>query len=164
MKVIMALLLAAALSLAGTTTFARGSGGARHSYGSSGSHSGSHAGSHSGSRATGQSGKHSGGKSHSSSGHHSGGEKSQASRSGKHGGQQAAVGVKRDHNGKIQRSARAKNEFKKSHPCPSTGKSSGACPGYVIDHVRPLKRGGPDSPSNMQWQSKAAAKEKDARE
>lgn len=46
-------------------------------------------------------------------------------------------------------------------PCPSTGKSSGACPGYVIDHVQPLKRGGADAPSNMQWQTKEAAKEKD---
>ncbi len=33
--------------------------------------------------------------------------------------------------------------------------------GYVIDHVRPLKRGGADAPSNMQWQSVAAARAKD---
>jgi len=63
--------------------------------------------------------------------------------------------------GKIVRSARARGEFKKSHPCPSTGRSSGGCPGYVIDHVNPLKRGGADAPGNMQWQTKAAAKEKD---
>lgn len=37
----------------------------------------------------------------------------------------------------------------------------GACPGYVIDHVTPLKRGGADSPSNMQWQTREAAKIKD---
>jgi len=36
--------------------------------------------------------------------------------------------------------------------------------GYVIDHVRPLKRGGSDSPSNMQWQTKEAAKAKDKTE
>ena len=40
---------------------------------------------------------------------------------------------------------------------PSTGRTSGACPGYVIDHVVPLKRGGADAPSNMQWQTEAAA-------
>jgi hypothetical protein len=36
---------------------------------------------------------------------------------------------------------------------PATGLSTGACPGYVIDHVVPLKRGGADSPENMQWQT-----------
>jgi hypothetical protein len=69
--------------------------------------------------------------------------------------------VQRDKHGKIARSQQAKNEFKKGHPCPSTGKSSGACPGYVIDHVQALKHGGTDKPSNMQWQTKQAAKEKD---
>jgi hypothetical protein len=49
----------------------------------------------------------------------------------------------------------------RSHPCPSTGKTYGACPGYVVDHITPLKRGGADSPSNMQWQTKEAAKAKD---
>jgi hypothetical protein len=34
----------------------------------------------------------------------------------------------------------------------------------MIDHVVPLKRGGPDRPSNMQWQTKEAAKEKDKTE
>jgi len=32
---------------------------------------------------------------------------------------------------------------------------------YVIDHVVPLRRGGADSPGNMQWQTTAAAKAKD---
>jgi hypothetical protein len=31
----------------------------------------------------------------------------------------------------------------------------------VVDHVKPLKRGGADAPSNMQWQTKADAKAKD---
>lgn len=43
----------------------------------------------------------------------------------------------------------------------TTGKSYGACPGYIIDHIQALKHGGVDSPSNMQWQTKAAAKAKD---
>jgi 5-methylcytosine-specific restriction endonuclease McrA len=67
----------------------------------------------------------------------------------------------RDSKGRIARSATAKRDFQKSHPCPSTGKTTGACKGYVIDHVVPLKRGGADAPSNMQWQTKAAAKAKD---
>ena len=69
--------------------------------------------------------------------------------------------VHRDSHGNIARDPRQTNAFKHQHPCPSTGKSSGSCPGYVIDHVIPLKRGGLDSPSNMQWQTKGAAKEKD---
>jgi hypothetical protein len=34
-------------------------------------------------------------------------------------------------------------------------------PGYVIDHVVPLACGGADAPSNMQWQTTAAAAAKD---
>jgi len=45
--------------------------------------------------------------------------------------------------------------------CPATGKTYGACPGYVVDHVIALKRGGADSASNMQWQTTRAAREKD---
>lgn len=75
-----------------------------------------------------------------------------------------AQGVERDGRGRIGRSRQAKDEFKKYNPCPSTGKSRGACPGYVIDHVTPLKRGGADRPSNMQWQTIQAAKEKDKTE
>ena len=67
----------------------------------------------------------------------------------------------RDSKGHIARSRAATRQFQKSNPCPSTGRRSGACPGYVIDHVRPLKRGGADAPSNMQWQTKAAARAKD---
>jgi hypothetical protein len=58
-------------------------------------------------------------------------------------------------NGRIARSPVARSAFQSSHPCPATGKTSGACPGYVIDHITPLKRGGADAPSNMQWPAKA---------
>jgi hypothetical protein len=67
----------------------------------------------------------------------------------------------RDSKGRIARSATAKRDFQKAHPCPATGKTSGACKGYVIDHVLPLKRGGADAPGNMQWQTVQAPKAKD---
>ena len=81
--------------------------------------------------------------------------------SGTSAGSHKAQGVARDSHGRISRSAGAKGQFKKQSPCPSTGRSSGACPGYVIDHVVALKRGGVDSPGNMQWQTKAEARAKD---
>lgn len=74
---------------------------------------------------------------------------------------QRAAGVPRDDRGRIKRDPQAKRDFQKSNPCPSTGKASGKCPGFVVDHVQALKRGGADAPSNMQWQSKEAAKAKD---
>lgn len=70
----------------------------------------------------------------------------------------------RDSHGRIKRSAAAKDAFKHEHPCPSTGKGSGACPGYVIDHVNPLECGGADASSNMQWQTIADGKAKDKTE
>ena len=33
--------------------------------------------------------------------------------------------------------------------------------GYVVDHIIPLKKGGCDCPSNMQWQTIEQAKAKD---
>jgi hypothetical protein len=72
-----------------------------------------------------------------------------------------AESVERDQRGRIARSAKARILFKRDQPCPATGKHWGKCPGYVIDHVIALKRGGPDHPSNMQWQTTADAKEKD---
>jgi hypothetical protein len=60
-----------------------------------------------------------------------------------------------------QRSQKAKVIFKFSHPCPSTGRTKGSCPNYIIDHIDPLACGGEDDPSNMQWQTKEEAKLKD---
>lgn len=62
---------------------------------------------------------------------------------------------------KIHRDHRAVAEFKRSTPCPATGKPEKRCKGYVVDHVIALKCGGPDKPSNMQWQTIAEAKAKD---
>jgi hypothetical protein len=72
--------------------------------------------------------------------------------------------VKRDSHGRIKRSSAARHAFQRQHPCPSTGRTSGRCPGYVVDHVRPLECGGADAPSNMQWQTVAAGKVKDKTE
>lgn len=81
-----------------------------------------------------------------------------------HHGANYATGVPHNAHGRIVRDPRARNAFKRANPCPATGKASGPCPGYVIDHVTPLKRGGADAPSNMQWQTEAAAKAKDRTE
>jgi hypothetical protein len=64
----------------------------------------------------------------------------------------------RDKKGKILRSEKARKAFEKQ-----TGYPHGR-PGYVIDHIKPLKEGGADNPSNMQWQTKAEAKAKDKTE
>jgi len=62
------------------------------------------------------------------------------------------------------RSRAMRSAFQHLTPCPSTGRTTGACPGYVVDHVVPLCANGADLPSNMQWQSATAAKEKDVLE
>lgn len=59
-----------------------------------------------------------------------------------------------------KRSHAAKAEFKRLHPCPATGRPRGACPGWQIDHRTPLKCGGPDHHSNMQWLTVEQHKEK----
>ena len=48
----------------------------------------------------------------------------------------------RDANGRIKRNPAARRAFQRSNPCPATGRTSGACPGYIVDHTVPLKRGG----------------------
>ncbi len=69
--------------------------------------------------------------------------------------------IQRDAHGRIKRSEQAKNAFKMIYPCPATGQRTGSCNGYVIDHIQALACGGADHPSNMQWQTVAAAKAKD---
>lgn len=54
--------------------------------------------------------------------------------------------------------------FRSTHPCPANGSKHAACPGYVVDHKQALECGGKDDPSNMQWQTVAAAKLKDKTE
>jgi hypothetical protein len=61
----------------------------------------------------------------------------------------------RDSHGRIDRSEFARRESMKR-----TGYPDGR-PGYVVDHIIPLKRGGADSPENMQWQIVDQARAKD---
>jgi hypothetical protein len=61
----------------------------------------------------------------------------------------------RDRHSRIARSRKAIHDFEVQ-----TGFPHGR-PGYVIDHIVPLACGGADAPSNMQWQTIAAAKAKD---
>jgi len=72
--------------------------------------------------------------------------------------------VQRDIQDRIRRSAAARREFQRQHPCPSTGGASGRCTGYRVDHITALKRGGADSPENMQWKRTEASKAKDRTE
>jgi hypothetical protein len=52
---------------------------------------------------------------------------------------------------KEPRSTLVRHEFQLTHPCPSTGLTTGRCPGYVKDYIVPPACGGPDVVSNMQW-------------
>jgi len=51
----------------------------------------------------------------------------------------------------VHRSYAAKRESQPEHPCLSTGRTSGACPGYVQNHIVRLACGGPDTVANLQW-------------
>lgn len=62
------------------------------------------------------------------------------------------------------RSSSVVRDFRKDNPCPSTGKTTGACPGWVVDHMIPLCAGGPDVPDNMMWQEKKQSYRKDVYE
>ncbi len=106
------------------------------------------------------SGSHSTGRSHS----HSSSHVRSYSGSHHHSRRSASSSIRRDTHGRIRRSAAAKHSFERQHPCPSTGRATVRCPGYVVDHVRPLECGGADAPSNMQWQTVADGKAKDKTE
>ena len=88
-----------------------------------------------------------------SSGSLSSGIPSSRTRLGRSSSELRCTACVRDSEGRIARSSSARRKFERKNPKPG--------PGYVIDHVVPLKSGGGDSPSNMQWQSAADAKAKD---
>jgi hypothetical protein len=62
---------------------------------------------------------------------------------------------------KAHRSGWARMAFRAGHPCPSTGATRGACPGFVIDHSEPICAGGADAPFNMRWQARPESLVKD---
>lgn len=68
-------------------------------------------------------------------------------------------GVKRvQKTGKIYRDYKAVNDFKRKNPKPNDGHA------YDVDHIKPLKAGGADTPSNMQWIRTEDHRKKSARE
>src|SRR3954464_15984138 len=62
------------------------------------------------------------------------------------------------------RSRTVARAFQKTHPCPSTGLTTAACPGFIKDHIVALCDGGPDTVANLPWQTIAAARAKDRTE
>ena len=54
-----------------------------------------------------------------------------------------------------------KELFIKRFACPVTGKHSDACPGWVVNYIKPLCAGGADRMTNLQWQTLATAKRKE---
>ena len=61
----------------------------------------------------------------------------------------------------LTRSAAVVRAFKRTHPCPATGLTTGRCVGYVVDHRWPLCAGGSDTVENLVWQEVQAAQDKD---
>lgn len=53
--------------------------------------------------------------------------------------------------GSIRRRADVLGAYRKAHPCPVTGASSGPCPGWQLNHIIPLAKGGCDAVSNLMW-------------
>ena len=57
----------------------------------------------------------------------------------------------RNLDGSIKRSSSVIRAYQRLHPCPANGQKTGVCPGWAIDHVVPLAKGGCDSVVNMSW-------------
>jgi hypothetical protein len=57
----------------------------------------------------------------------------------------------RNADGSIKRRTAVLTAFQRTHPCPSTGLTDKACPGWAMDHVVPLACGGCDAVWNLQW-------------
>lgn len=53
--------------------------------------------------------------------------------------------------GSIRRRADVLAAFRRAHPCPPTLRTTGACPGWSMNHIVPLACGGCDAVWNLQW-------------
>lgn len=62
----------------------------------------------------------------------------------------------RDIGGSISHNPGPVRKFRATHPCPANGSLSGPCPGFVVDHVKSLAKGGLDTAGNMRWRTVAA--------
>jgi hypothetical protein len=74
----------------------------------------------------------------------------------------------RDDFGRLKRNPKIIRLFRATVPCPATGRTSGICAGYVVDHKIALacakteaERLALDDLPNLQWQTRADAKAKD---
>lgn len=63
----------------------------------------------------------------------------------------------RDLSGRISPNPAPIRKFRATHPCPANGSLKGPCPGYLVDHKKPLSKGGKDTPENMRWRTIAQA-------
>jgi hypothetical protein len=70
----------------------------------------------------------------------------------------AAADAKQRYGPRVHRSSEARRESSVNIPVRRRAKTSGACQGYLGDHVIPLARGGADSASNMRWQRRQKEK------
>jgi 5-methylcytosine-specific restriction endonuclease McrA len=61
------------------------------------------------------------------------------------------VEIARNADGSIKRSSAMVAKFRRIHPCLDTGKTTGPCPGWQVDHIIPLACRGRDVIENMQW-------------
>jgi hypothetical protein len=63
----------------------------------------------------------------------------------------------RDLSGRISRNPMPVRAFRALKPCPATKSVKGACVGFVVEHIKPLDKGGSDTPDNMRWRTIAQA-------
>jgi hypothetical protein len=52
------------------------------------------------------------------------------------------------------RSRAVRAEFQRLNPCPASGATRGACPGFEADQIIELCVGGADHPNNMEWRTR----------